>query len=244
MKITFLGTSHGYAEKNRYTSSTMIEIGEHIYLIDAGAPLEYLLVNRDKELGAIRGIFLTHMHNDHVSCLSNLIEPFLRYRRNDQSVCFFPEEDGLEAFLGWMEAMHCSREKMLATVDFRIAKPGAVFENADLTVTAIPTGHFAGKYPAYAYRIEAEGKRVLFTGDMGQGFSEYPSIVSDCRYDLVVCEMAHANLSDAQEMLKSTDTSRMILNHYNLPRLTGYEAVFPTFPFPVSLARDGMEVTV
>jgi len=42
MKITFLGTSHGYAEKNRFTSSTLIETAGHSYILDAGAPVEWL----------------------------------------------------------------------------------------------------------------------------------------------------------------------------------------------------------
>lgn len=33
MRITFLGTSHGITERDRFTSSTLISIGEKNYLI-------------------------------------------------------------------------------------------------------------------------------------------------------------------------------------------------------------------
>ena len=41
MKITFLGTSHGYAEANRFQSSALVEVRGKSYIIDAGAPVEY-----------------------------------------------------------------------------------------------------------------------------------------------------------------------------------------------------------
>ena len=39
MKITFLGTSAGIPDPDRHCSSTMIEVGERVYIVDAGAPM-------------------------------------------------------------------------------------------------------------------------------------------------------------------------------------------------------------
>ena len=77
---------------------------------------------------------------------------------------------------------------------------------------------------------------------MSWGFSEYPDILSGEHYDLVICEMAHNKLVDAKELLKNTDTDRMIITHYYLPQVEGYEEIFKTFPFPIELAKDGMEI--
>ena len=60
MKITFLGTSHGVVEKNRHRSSAMIEVGNAIYLIDAGAPVVDELINHDKKIQDVKAIFTTH----------------------------------------------------------------------------------------------------------------------------------------------------------------------------------------
>ena len=163
MKITFLGTSHGYAEKGHFTSGTLIEASGCSYIIDAGAPIEAQLVNFDKDFTSIRGIFITHMHADHVSNLSSLAEPFTRFRYNDKSTCFLPEKEGLDAFLAWMKAIHCNVEKMQQVIRFCITEAGVIYEENGMKVTALPTQHLEhGKYPAFAYLLEHEGKKVLF----------------------------------------------------------------------------------
>ena len=65
MKIRFLGTSHGIAEKNQFCSSALISIGDKHYVIDAGAPLMTLLKNHDVAYEDVQGIFITHTHSDH-----------------------------------------------------------------------------------------------------------------------------------------------------------------------------------
>ena len=48
MRITTLGTSHGDPTYCRFNSSNLIEIAEASYLIDAGAPVDALLVRAAK----------------------------------------------------------------------------------------------------------------------------------------------------------------------------------------------------
>ena len=243
MKINLWGTSHGFAEKNQFTSCNMIEAGDKYYILDAGGPVEYLMVNNDKPYDKIRGIFLSHMHADHVGSLTELIIPMLRFRFNDKATCFFPSEDGMEGFIDWVKVLGRTDEKIRNTVKMEVTKVGTVYEDDNIKVSARPTLHMGDK-PAFSYIFEENGKKVLFTGDMSRGFSEYPDILSGEHYDLVVCEMAHNKLIDAKEMLKKTDTDRMIITHYYLPQVEGYEEIFKTFPFPIELAKDGMEIEI
>lgn len=86
LKITFLGTAHGFADIGRYNPSTLIEIGEKLYVLDAGAPVDYILVNMRKKLENIKGVFITHMHEDHVTSLSPLLHSFLGWTYNKDAI--------------------------------------------------------------------------------------------------------------------------------------------------------------
>lgn len=245
MKITFLGTSHGYAEKGHFTSSTLVEADHLSYIIDAGAPVEALLVNLDKNFADIRGIFITHMHADHIGNLHSLTEPFTRFRYNDKAACFIPEKEGLDAYFAWMKALHTDTDKLQKTVKFEITHEGVIYEQNGLKVTAIPNNHMEhGKYPSFSYMLEHDGKRVLFTGDMDANFPEYEKILGEREYDLVICEMAHASLKDVWEKLSKTKTKKMIITHVYPVQLEDPEVIFKKMPFDVQLAQDGQCVFV
>ncbi len=245
MNITIWGSSHGYAEKNRFTSSTIIETGGFIYLLDAGAPVEWLMVNNDKLFENIRGIFITHMHNDHVGSLSSVIEPMLRFHYNDKSSCMFPTEIGKEGFVNWLKIMGVKEEKLRNIVKLSVAVEGKCFDDGNIAVYAKATEHLTDNgNKSYSYIFEADGKRVLFTGDMKGGFPEYSKNIENESFDLVVCEMAHSNFCDVAEMLKKTNTKKMVITHYSARRMEGYEDIIKTFPFPVEIAKDGYEITL
>ena len=69
IRITFLGTSHGVPEKDRFCSSTLIEIGDDRYLVDMGGPVTETLIRRDIPLETIKAVFITHPHGDHTNGL-------------------------------------------------------------------------------------------------------------------------------------------------------------------------------
>ena len=74
MKITFLGTSHGRPEADRYCSSTMLETERgDIYLVDAGAPVIDQFYRLGKNVEKLKGVFITHIHCDHLDGIFSLL---------------------------------------------------------------------------------------------------------------------------------------------------------------------------
>ncbi len=241
MKITFLGTSHGFAEKNRFQSSTLVEVRGKSYLIDAGAPVEYQMETLGKDMTSIEAIFITHAHLDHIGCLPATIAPFLRFRYNDKCTVFMPDEIVAKAFDVWMESTTVNLEKMKSIVKFEVTKQGVVFDDGNIKVTAVPTLHMRDR--SFGYIIDDGEKKVLFTGDMAGGFGEYKEVTSGS-YDLIICEMAHSPIVDVWQMMAQSDTKKMIINHYSDAMIKGYEDVFVKMPFDTQLSRDGLEIIV
>ena len=64
MRITFLGTSDGYPEKERYCSCTVVTVGGKHYVIDAGVSLVSAMLKNDLDPASAAGVFITHMHGE------------------------------------------------------------------------------------------------------------------------------------------------------------------------------------
>lgn len=121
---------------------------------------------------------------------------------------------------------------------------GAIYDDGDLKVTAYRTKHCR---TSYAYLVEAEGKRVLFTGDLsGKGPSEdFPTATLHEGLDLAICESAHFSADAYAPIFAENPPKRVVINHYQ-PRLypsicTLAEMLGPT---PVEAATDDLEITL
>ena len=245
MKIIFLGTSHGNPEADRFCSSIALCVNGKYYLIDAGAPVCTLLLSRGIDYKDIGGIFVTHNHDDHFFGLIELTRVV-----NTSKSCehlrlpvFVPTR---RIFANMVSFFY--RFKMMHTPDRTVYKKygkGVIFKNDDLKVTAIPVKHM---FRSYAFLIEAEGKRLLFSGDLKAGMPDYPQILFDTHTDLLVLEAAHTYIDtdNVIEKINRSKTDRLIINHINPYRNTP-EKLSSAFSkikksIDCSTAFDGMEI--
>lgn len=210
MKITFLGTSHGIAEKNQFCSSTLITIGKKYYLIDAGAPIMTLLKNHDVAYEDIRGIFITHSHEDHFMGLVEFtfqINNFNCFKHVHIPV-YVPDAQRYHEMFRFL----FGKEEFTGRLEYQVYDDGVIFDDGILKVTSIPVGHYVN---AHAFLLEAEGKKVVFTGDLKDDLSDYPKVILERDCDLVVMEGAHNTLDDDHiiGVLKQSQCRKMLINH-------------------------------
>ncbi|NOZ24122.1 MAG: ribonuclease Z [Planctomycetes bacterium] len=244
MRITTLGTSHGDPTYCRFNSSNLIEIGEVHYLIDAGAPVDALLVRADKDFARIKAVFVTHMHGDHVAGITTLIKMLLKYPKEGQHTdIFFPEAKAYPALGAWLKAMHLKWPSPLISTN--VSKPGQVYADDRVTVSAVPTRHMenAGNVFSCGYIIETEGKRAIFTGDLKGDFSDFPEIIREEPFDLCFCEMTHFQPEAALPILMDCPIHRLVFTHIHNPwhgdgERTLREILSP-LPYPFDIAHDG-----
>ena len=214
MKITFLGTSHGFSEKNRFCSSAAVTVGKRHYLIDAGAPIATLLRNHDMSYFDVGGIFITHTHGDHFMGLVDFtqqMEVFPHFKGVRIPV-FVPDA---KRYMDINQFLFGKHELLDHRLMYRVYPPnGVIFDDGNLRVTAIPVEHCPG---AHAFLLEAEGKRVVFTGDLKAGMSDYPAVITETDVDLVITEGAHTKLNKPEtiEILGKSRTKRLIVTHRN-----------------------------
>ena len=252
MRITTLGTSHGDHTYCRFNSSTLFEIGDRSYLLDAGEPVNGLMIRAGKPFTALRAVFITHMHEDHVGGLPDLIKALVKYPRNGVPPVRIHLSDAraVAPLEGWLRAMDIRWPAPEAVQLTSIDGEGTVFDDGVLRVSAFRTRHMAGgSLPSFAFMLEAEGKCVGATGDLRGDFSDFPEAFRRTPLDCCLCEITHFPPEAALPVLEKCRFQRLIFHHVHNPwhgedgeaRL---RRIFSALPYPFAIAHDGDEFVV
>lgn len=240
MKLLFAGTSHGVPEADRFCSSIFVQLGEKTYIVDAGAPISSRLRHYGIPHHSVQGIFVTHLHGDHFNGLTEFCDLITWYFKDTDPQILLPEERGVQLLETWTYTILPIPPEQRKPLRCAVYTPGVIYDDGTLRVTARPTRHTAH---SNAFLLEAEGKRVLITGDMSRNYPEYPDLLNGEAYDLVICEAAHHECyADLAPMFAAAHTKRMIVTHINPVKLDGIERLRPYLPFAYDLAYDGMTV--
>lgn len=246
MRITFFGTSDGVPRPGHHCTSTMIEVGDSVYIVDAGAPVIDQLLKSGKHPNQIKAFFNTHPHTDHLDGLMQLLTLCGWAYREAAFDLYLPEACVGQGFVSYIESITC-KPFPADRLRMKVFEAGVVYDDGALKVTAIPTRHCEPR-PSYGFLLEADGKRVLLSGDLSQFLQkgDFPTAVADGDLDLFVCEMAHFGEEHVLPYLETCTAKRVIFNHYQKRKEADIERLSAPdrFPFPVSAATDGEVVEV
>ena len=190
-------------------------------------------------------VFITHQHEDHIGGLPGLIKSLVKYPVPGQhTTIYLPEPGGIDGTMAFMRATH--RGWPADLLSFAVIAPGVFYQDEQVRLTALPTRHLENEsmsYPSFGFLIEAEGRRIVYTGDLKADFSDFPASAftgpTTC-----ICECTHFPLDDGLSILRELPITRLICNHVdNIWHGPEGEAAFhrltAALPFPVALAHDG-----
>lgn len=241
MRITFVGTSHGVPEPNRKCSSYLLEVGENVYFVDMGThPIEALR-SRGISVDAVKGVFITHMHGDHVNGLVPFADLVTWYFKTPDPVICVPDPSVKELLCRWLEMTTKGFTKDLRFVK---TEPGVVYDDGVLRATAIPTQHCGA---SFSYLVEAEGKAVLFTGDLKHPTVDYPVSALEREPELIVCEGAHFSPEEYIPLYSKYPVKKVCVTHYQnmfIPGILKLQEAMAEQGVPVIMGTDGLEICV
>ena len=236
MRIHFLGTSHGIPEPNRRCSCAMVEVGDRYYFIDMGVMAIYDMVSRNQAVNKTKAIFITHMHGDHTNGLFSFANLISWVYTDAKTTFYLPQMEAADIIRNWIDLT----SHAVCPLDFKPVNTGVLYTDDLLIVTAIQTQH---NEASFAYLLQAEGKNVLFTGDLKHPSIDFPKV--DLPLDLVVCEGAHFPVTDYEPIFENMQIKKVCVNHYapwNFPHILQLKKDLA--PIPVLYANDGMEIRV
>lgn len=246
MRITFLGTSHGVPAADRFCSCTMIDIGGALYFIDAGAPMIDLILRHGKHPNDVKAVFTTHAHGDHIAGLVPFLDLCNWYYKESRPIVYMTEKEHGDAIIHLLELMENRMPFYSDRISVRKANEGLIYEDENVKVTYIPTKHIEPR-PSYTILVEAEGKKLVFTGDMSQWLAkdDFPVCAMENETDLVVCEMAHFTPEQVTPYVERLKTKHLCFNHvFPLDKFDAIKAMDGSgkYAFPITIAHDDDEI--
>ncbi len=239
MRLSFIGTSHGVPEPFRRCSCTMIETAGRYYFIDMGTQAIEDVIKRGINVNDVKGIFITHPHGDHCDGLLSYVDLINWYFTMADPSIVVPAQNVIDAVKGWFAGMG---NTLRDTIRFSLTEPGVTYDDGFIKVTAFPTQHCPN---SFAYLVEADGKKVLFTGDLRHPTIDFPQVVNEEEIDLVIVESAHFSSDATEKALENAKVKRVLHNHIapgwdeDLARMAKRE-----HHYQYGKAYDGMEVVL
>ena len=235
MKITFVGTSHGVPEKNRFCTCIMLESNGAIYFIDAGAPVVDFLVRKGKNINDLRAVFTTHVHSDHTIGIVHLADLMNWYYKSSHAEFFITEQEHIDATAQWIYTSgdgHIDENRL----KFKIPSEGIVYQDENIKVEYIPTAHMKN---SYAILVTEGEKRILFGGDFSHSLrkNDVPSVINE-NIDGFVCELAHFTLDEFAPYLEACRAKRLFFIHVKPKRYDDIECIKGKYSFDVITPDD------
>lgn len=147
IKVTILGCASAKPTANRHPSAQIVNVDEQYYLVDAGEGVQKQMFRYGINPLKLRGIFISHLHGDHVFGIFPLISTLGLYGRRTPLKIFAPRPFGeiLESHLRYFDS-DLPYEVEWVEVDTTAHR--IIFENNSLEVWSIPLRH---RVPASGY---------------------------------------------------------------------------------------------
>ena len=239
MKLIFVGTSHGVPEADRRCSSCFLEVGGYYYLIDMGTQVVQDLRKRDVSMEKIRLAICSHVHGDHTDGLISFVDLLNWYFKTADPLILLPDGRLIPPLREWIVATN-EGKPLRDGLRIETFSEGAVFEDENIRLTAVRTKHCEN---SFAFLIEAEHKRILFTNDLCRPSADFPE-APDAEPDLLICEAAHFSPDDCLPFFEKAKAKRVLFTHVYFKRWGDVlnRLMTEEHPFELSVAFDGLEV--
>ena len=219
MQLQFVGCGDALGSGGRFNTCFHVTGERANFLIDCGASslpaLKRLAIARDE----IDLILITHFHGDHFGELPFLLLDAQFTRRTRPLVIAGPQ--GIETRLTQlMEALfeHSSKTKQRFELSVVALRPKETRSFGAIEVTPYPVVHGESGGPFLAYRVEAEGRVIAYSGDTEWTETLIPAgrdadlfIAEAYYYDRVVKN--HLSLKTLEANLAEINPKRLILTH-------------------------------
>jgi len=172
-EVVLLGTGNPVPDANRAGSATLVRVGPHLLLFDAGRAVTMRLAAAGVFPGMLSAVLLTHLHSDHIVDLNDVVTTHWVMSPEPRTLTLIGPHRTGAVVAGMMEMLGPDIEYRIAHHDDLTWRPdvsvtevagGVVWEADGVRVIAAATDHRPVE-PTVGYRVEHDGKAVVIAGD-------------------------------------------------------------------------------
>jgi ribonuclease Z len=243
--VTLLGTGNPRPVPDRFGPATLVEAGDERILIDAGrgSTIRLFEAGGPRLLNGLTAVLLTHLHSDHVVGLPDLWLTGWMFGRRAPLEVVGPDgtrelTTGLERAFSFDTRIRGMDERLPAegaALRGRDAPPGVVLDRGGVVVTALAVDH-GPVTPAYGYRIDFGGRRIVLAGDTRY----FEPLIEFARgADVLIHEVVSPEVERRRAAVDPATVDRIIARHTTpeeagrifaavKPRLAVYSHIVPT----------------
>ncbi|GAW28644.1 MULTISPECIES: MBL fold metallo-hydrolase [unclassified Carboxydocella] len=248
MKLTVLGCWGPYPRAGGACSGYLVRSGDTAILLDCGNGV-FGRLREHMDFWQLTAVIITHWHPDHwadLHCIRHAIAGAIREgRRPGPLPVYAPVEPAqlFEQFAAYQEAL-----QLIA-----IPAAGGQARAGQLELKFFPVSH---SLPAYAVRLEAEGKSLVYTGDAAYS-EELAEFSRECGLLLAEAslqveheskgqELGHLSSRQAGQLARQAGAGFLLLTHLwpEFNAALSLKEAREVFSGRLDLAREGRSWTV
>ena len=269
IRVTLLGTGTPAPVMNRFGASILVEAGDQKFLFDAGRGAMQRLTQIGVSWRGVTGVFLTHLHSDHVVGFPDLWltgwlvggrqAPLLVWGPRGTKKMMLHLAQAYEFDVAIRQADEHAAAEGARIVAEDVAE-GFAYESNGVRITPFDVDH-APVEPALGYRIDFHGRSVVLSGDTR--FSE--NLISRAEgVDLLIHEVIapesfrpegipraqaghHTTPEQAGVVFARTKPKLAVYSHIGHPSATEEDTIAParkTYAGPLELGEDLMVIEI
>ena len=236
----FVGSGDAFGHGGRFNTCFHVTGDQINFLLDCGASSIVSLKANQVALNEIQAILITHFHADHFGGVPFLILDARFFSKRTQALTIAGPPGLRDCFEHLMEMSFPGSSKIkqrfgLSLLELEERQPTVI---DGLCVTPFLVNHGNTGWPSFAYRIEAEGRTIAYTGD-----TEWTDALIEAgrNADLFIAEAYfydknvkfHLNYVTLVKHLSSIQPKRLVLTHMSEDMLQRVSEI------PHEIAEDG-----
>jgi len=245
VKVTIIGSGCGIPNPKRGSPCIAVKAGKEFIALDCGPGALRAMATLGVVWEKLDRIFITHFHTDHIGDLAPLLFALNISDVNRTSPLSLCGPPGLEKLY---ENLVVAYGDWLIPKKYELVIEELHGEPLEGATWRVETARAEHSQPAYAYRFEADGAALVYSGDTDYSediiglATSCELLILECSYPNEIEVPGHLTPAKAGEMAARAGCRKLALTHI-YPIAADYDLAAQcrqVFKGEVSVAEDGM----